>query len=201
MSTLILEELNHRKMSPTEELRYLAAESVGIRFGTQGSVKQVKVPYRDLRSLVLQCATCGSWVRLSLAEDRQGLWRCPVCGEGGSFRVEGGQVFVGQSQRKQHGQADESSGARTGRTGQGREEQKRFSTGEGDRSMNVRTAREVLGLSERFTAEELRRARRSLMQQFHPDKFATSPPRVQAVMEAEFKRVDSAYQRLSQLVS
>jgi preprotein translocase subunit Sec63 len=67
--------------------------------------------------------------------------------------------------------------------------------------MNIRTAREVLGLAEGFTPEELRRARRSLMQQFHPDKFATSSPRVQAVMEAEFKRVDSAYQLLSRYLA
>lgn len=54
----------------------------------------------------------------------------------------------------------------------------------------------VLGLEEGSAWDAVERARRTLLQQYHPDRLGHVPPLVQQLAEREFKRVSEAYEAL-----
>ena len=54
----------------------------------------------------------------------------------------------------------------------------------------------VLGLEEHSPWEAVERARRTLLQQYHPDRLGHVSPLVQKLAEREFKRVSEAYDAL-----
>ena len=60
------------------------------------------------------------------------------------------------------------------------------------------SARQLLGLPERFTGAELRRAWLRLVRELHPDRRATSGSGVRQMKEAAMKRVNAARDELTQ---
>ena len=54
----------------------------------------------------------------------------------------------------------------------------------------------VLGLTEGSPWEAVERARRSLLQQYHPDRLGHVSPLVRQLAEEAFKRVSEAYDTL-----
>ncbi len=54
----------------------------------------------------------------------------------------------------------------------------------------------VLGLEEGSPWDAVERARRTLLQQYHPDRLGHVPPLVHQLAEREFKRVSEAYEAL-----
>ena len=61
---------------------------------------------------------------------------------------------------------------------------------------DTRTFEEILGLSSAWTQDDLRTAYKRESQRLHPDKWTGKPANIQAIMEAEFKAVQQAYNRL-----
>lgn len=73
-----------------------------------------------------------------------------------------------------------------------REEEQRKNDTAGDR----RTPRQILGLGETFTLEELKRAYRSAASRYHPDKHLGMSETFKREAEAEFVKVQNAYKAL-----
>ena len=61
---------------------------------------------------------------------------------------------------------------------------------------DTRTFEEILGLSSGFTQDDLKTAYKRECHRLHPDKWTGKPANIQAIMEAEFKAVQEAYNRL-----
>lgn len=61
---------------------------------------------------------------------------------------------------------------------------------------DTRTFEEILGLSSGWTQDDLKTAYKRESQRLHPDKWTGKPATIQAIMEAEFKAVQQAYNRL-----
>lgn len=64
--------------------------------------------------------------------------------------------------------------------------------------MTVERAREILGVGENASAEEIKSAYRHLAQRTHPDRFRTLGDDAMATAESWFRQVQTAYQRLQQ---
>jgi DnaJ-domain-containing protein 1 len=73
-------------------------------------------------------------------------------------------------------------------------------SGEGDEALldgaTEATPWAVLGLEEGSPWDAVERARRALLQQYHPDRLGHVPPLVRQLAEREFKRVSEAYDAL-----
>ena len=59
-----------------------------------------------------------------------------------------------------------------------------------------RSHEEILGLSAGWTQDDLRTAYKRESQRTHPDRWVGKPTHIQAVMEAEFKAIQNAYNHL-----
>ena len=63
----------------------------------------------------------------------------------------------------------------------------------GNTPMTLADAYKLFGASENTAWEELERARRVLIQRYHPDKVANLGPKLQEVAEEEGKRINVAF--------
>lgn len=61
---------------------------------------------------------------------------------------------------------------------------------------DTRTFAEILGLSVGYTQDDLKTAYKRECQRLHPDKWSGKPTSIQAIMEAEYKKVQEAYNSL-----
>ena len=63
---------------------------------------------------------------------------------------------------------------------------------------DLRSPRNILGLGQEFTPAELKKARNTALMRCHTDKWADKPKAMQKVMEEETKKINWAYEKLSQ---
>ena len=63
-------------------------------------------------------------------------------------------------------------------------------------NQDTRTSREILGLPQHFTQEELKKSYKIKASRFHPDKYAHMSQSFRSEAEQEFKKIQRAYKRL-----
>ena len=177
-SGIIRDELTHRKLSKTEKLRQaVGAASGSAHRPTSGPNSRDTGPL----AVVFPCQGCGQSLRIRQPRSGapHGVATCPACGS--DYWVGWGSAWhirrVNPDTRQRRG-----SGHAGGGTPDSAEQQEGLSW-----------ALSVLELPARASRADMDMTRRRLLQQLHPDKHGASPPRVQKLMEAEFKRVERAY--------
>jgi DNA segregation ATPase FtsK/SpoIIIE-like protein len=77
-----------------------------------------------------------------------------------------------------------------------KQEQKQKSPPKQEQAKDTRSFAEILGISSGYTQEELKKAYQREAQRTHPDKWVGKPAHIQAIMEAEYKAVQEAYDKL-----
>lgn len=172
-SAAIRAELAHRKLSKTEQLRRAV--------GTSGQASPGPGPHEaGAMAVVFPCQSCDKNLRVKPPRASAVQWvaACPACGS--SYRVDWGPVC----RVRRVGARQEGNGNRT----------------HGGQQEDLSWALSVLELPEGATHAEVDMTRRRLLQQLHPDKHGASPPRVQRLLEAEFKRVEKAYNIVSKAI-
>lgn len=133
-----------------------------------------------VQSVIFYCQGCGSKLRIPLNRGL-GMLACPVCSE--TYKLQqSGQDFAilalnGARSKKQTKREESSESRRV----------------ESNAPMRRSQAYKVLGLEPSASAQEIVTARKRLLQQLHPDKFSSSPERVRALVEEEFKKVEAAF--------
>lgn len=160
-------ELACRSLSKTERLR----AALGARPEAAAEPPSAAAPQPP----ILRCVSCNKRLRIPVLE-APGEVRCPTCQT--EYAVHW-QATVCLVQRIEPPVADSG----------------------GDQDTGSDTATEVspwsvLGLEEGSAWEAVERARRTLLQQYHPDRLGHVPPLVQQLAEREFKRVSEAYETL-----
>ena len=161
-------ELACRPLSKTERLR----AAVG---GNAEAVAEPETPAPP--PPILRCVCCHKRLRIPLL-DAPGEVRCPTCQTEYAVHWQASVCLV---QRIEAPEAE--SGA-----------------DEGDEAAaqvtEEATPWSVLGVEEGSPWDAVERARRTLLQQYHPDRLGHVPPLVQRLAEREFKRVSEAYEAL-----
>lgn len=159
-------ELNHRPMSKTELLR--AALGSVAAADPAPSAQAAPPP-----SGILRCGCCQKRLRVPhLAEP--GEIRCPGCQTEYAVHWQDSVCLVERIAAPEADDAPEDQAADADDT----------------------SPWAVLGLAEGSPWEAVERARRSLLQQYHPDRLGHVPPLVRQLAEAAFKRVGEAYDTL-----
>lgn len=161
-------ELACRPLSKTERLR----ASVG------GNTEAVAEPETAAPSPpILRCVCCHKRLRIPLL-DAPGEVRCPTCQTEYAVHWQASVCLVQRIEAPEtESDADEGDEA----VAQVTEEATPWS---------------ALGLEEGSPWDAVERARRTLLQQYHPDRLGHVPPLVQRLAEREFKRVSEAYEAL-----
>lgn len=171
------DELAKRPLSKTEKLREAVNRSLRSRRpahrATDWGFEPTEAPGQGgaLSSVVFTCSSCSTRLRAPV-RNRVGQATCPVCSA--AYQIERQADSLVLTPLSQAARA----GAKPTR-------------------MSVQEARELLGVASSATPEQLQKARKALLQQLHPDKHAGAPARVRELVEAEFKRVDAAYNLLA----
>ena len=162
-------ELACRPLSKTERLR-----------GALGAALEVPVeptPEAALAPPILRCVCCHKRLRIPVL-DAPGEVRCPTCQTEYAVHWQHTVCLV----QRIEAPAVESD------------------TEDGDAAESSATTEatpwSVLGLEEGSAWDAVERARRTLLQQYHPDRLGHVPPLVQQLAEREFKRVSEAYEAL-----
>jgi transcriptional regulator with XRE-family HTH domain len=159
-------ELTHRPMSKTELLR--AALGPVAPLEAVAAEKPLTPP-----SGILRCVCCQKRLRVPhLAEP--GEIRCPGCQTEYAVHWQESVCLV---QRMTAPEADDEPEI-------------------DDAAPAVASPWDVLGLAENSPWDAVERARRSLLQQYHPDRLGHVPPLVRQLAEEAFKRVSEAYDTL-----
>lgn len=159
-------ELACRPLSKTERLRGALAEA------------PVEPPTAAAHQPpILRCVCCNKRLRIPLLEG-PGEVRCPTCQTEYAVHWQHTVCLV----QRIEAPAVESD------------------TEDGDAAESSAAAEvtpwSVLGLEEGSAWDAVERARRTLLQQYHPDRLGHVPPLVQQLAEREFKRVSEAYETL-----
>lgn len=135
---------------------------------------------RQNRAVVFECVDCGTGIRLQLQQG-QGVYRCPSCKtEYKTIQGDGEQsvlLVVPTSLRR--GQSSDTAS-------------KRKKTIPPD----VRSSLVAFALGEESTFDDVRRAYREHVQQYHPDKVAHLGPELRKLAEIKTKEFNAAYQIL-----
>ena len=160
-------ELAQRPMSKTEVLR--AAVNTGREALRTADEPEAPKPG------IMRCTACQKRLRIPHLS-APGEIRCPACQTEYHVHWQASVCVVQQQVRVEEGPApeDESAGA----------------------EMDADEAWAVLGLAPGSDWAEVERARRSLLQQYHPDRLGHVSPLVQQLAENAFKRVGDAYEVL-----
>ena len=173
---LLRQELGGRPMSKTEQLRALVALASASAPESPGAPTEDEAP----ASGILTCTCCQKRLRIAHRGEPIEI-RCPGCRTEYAVRWQGlvcvVQVLViaGTEQGDAGADAADTAGAST--------------SGSDDPWA-------VLGLQPDSPWDSVERARRSLLQQYHPDRLGHVSPLVHQLAEAAFKRVGDAYETL-----
>jgi DnaJ domain len=172
VSEAVRAELACRPLSKTERLRAaLGANAEATVEPSQAAAHQPPI---------LRCLCCQKRLRIPLL-DAPGEVRCPTCQTEYAVHWQASVCLV------QRIEAPEAEGDADDRE-------------EGDEVLADGAAEAtpwaVLGLEEDSPWDAVERARRALLQQYHPDRLGHVPPLVQRLAEREFKRVSEAYDAL-----
>lgn len=160
-------ELACRPLSKTERLR--AALGAMAEAGASPAAASPQPP-------ILRCACCQKRLRIPLL-DAPGEVRCPTCQTEYAVHWQASVCLV------QRIEAPEAEGD------EGGEEEASDGAAE-------TTPWAVLGLEENSPWDAVERARRTLLQQYHPDRLGHVSPLVHKLAENAFKRVNEAYDTL-----
>jgi DnaJ domain len=162
-------ELGCRPLSKTERLR--------AAVGAQTTAGAEPPPTAAPQPPILRCLCCQKRLRIPLLE-APGEVRCPTCQTEYAVHWQAAVCLVRRIEAPEaDGGADEGAEAAT------------------DAAAGT-TPWSVLGLEEGSPWEAVERARRTLLQQYHPDRLGHVPALVQQLAEREFKRVSEAYETL-----
>ena len=167
------DELKYRKPSKTEVLRSAVNRHFvrGADRDSSATTATTGVP----APVVLTCVKCRTKLRLRPTAAAI-VARCPHCGQEFDVTWSGSSCLV-----VPHVHANPSSASSTTSA----------------RPLTLAQAYAYVGVSPSDPWEPtVKKASRSLMQQYHPDKCAGAPPAVQKLAETEFKRVKEAYELL-----
>lgn len=160
-------ELACRPLSKTERLR--------AALGANAAAEPPPAPAPQLP--ILRCVCCHTRLRIPVLE-APGEVRCPTCQTEYAVHWQAAVCLV---LRIEPPEADSG-------------------TDEADETGSDAATEavpwSVLGLEEGSPWEAVERARRTLLQQYHPDRLGHVPPLVQQLAEREFKRVSEAYETL-----
>lgn len=171
-------ELRHRPMSKTELLR--AAVGTGEHTGaTPQQAPDGASPHAQPATAIIRCTCCQKRLRIPLMDSPSDI-RCPACQT--EYAVHW-QEMVCVVQRHEAPADDDTVDAGA------------------DPAPEVQSAPAadpwgVLGLAHDSPWAEVERARRMLLQQYHPDRLGHVPPLVHKLAEDAFKRVNDAYDAL-----
>ncbi|MBT9549688.1 MAG: J domain-containing protein [Hydrogenophaga sp.] len=165
-------ELACRPLSKTERLR--------AALGATAEAAAEPSPAAAPQPPILRCACCQKRLRIPLL-DAPGEVRCPTCQT--EYAVHW-QATVCLVQRIEAPEAESNA----------------EDSDEGDEGLDDGAADAtpwaVLGLEEGSPWDAVERARRALLQQYHPDRLGHVSPLVQRLAEREFKRVSEAFETL-----
>ena len=162
-------ELACRPLSKTERLR--AALGAGAEAVAETAPA---VPHQPP---ILRCVCCQKRLRIPLL-DAPGEVRCPTCQTEYAVHWQASVCLVQRIDAPEaEGDAEDSDEA--------------LADGAAEA-----TPWSVLGLEENSPWDAVERARRTLLQQYHPDRLGHVSPLVQKLAEREFKRVSEAYDAL-----
>ncbi len=172
VSEAVRAELACRPLSKTERLR--AALGANAEAADEPSSAASHQPP------ILRCLCCQKRLRIPLL-DAPGEVRCPTCQTEYAVHWQDTVCLV---QRIEAQEADDHT-----------DEDEAGDEALADGSTEA-TPWSVLGLEEDSPWDAVERARRALLQQYHPDRLGHVPPLVQKLAEREFKRVSEAYDTL-----
>lgn len=161
-------ELACRPLSKTERLR--------AALGARSEAVAEPSPSAALQPPILRCVCCHKRLRIPVLE-APGEVRCPTCQTEYSVHWQAAVCLVQRIEPP----AEESA-----------EDEDKV---ESDTASEI-TPWSVLGVEEGSSWDAVERARRTLLQQYHPDRLGHVPPLVQQLAEREFKRVSEAYEAL-----
>lgn len=165
---MVRAELACRPLSKTERLR--RALEAGMAASEPAAAPPPEAP-------ILRCVCCQKRLRIPLLEG-PGEVRCPSCQTEYAVHWQAAVCLVQRIEAPAaEDQPEEEEGAAT----------------EVPQEDSPWT---VLGLAEDSPWEAVERARRTLLQQYHPDRLGHVPPLVLQLAEREFKRVSEAYDML-----
>jgi hypothetical protein len=162
-------ELACRPLSKTERLR----AALGAQTAAHAEPQRATPP----QAPILRCVHCQKRLRIPLL-DAPGEVRCPTCQTEYAVHWQASVCLVQRIEAPEvEGNADE---------------------GEEDASDGTAEATPwaVLGLDENSPWDAVERARRTLLQQYHPDRLGHVSPLVHKLAENAFKRVNEAYDTL-----
>jgi transcriptional regulator with XRE-family HTH domain/uncharacterized Zn finger protein (UPF0148 family) len=163
-------ELALRPMSKTEVLR--AAVQAGV------AASQAAVPPEEPVPGIMRCTACQKRLRIPHLS-APGEIRCPACQTEYHVHWQASVCVVQQQKRVEDEPPPEDEGVESA-----------------DGNMDVEEAWAVLGLQPGCGWTEVERVRRSLLQQYHPDRLGHVSPLVQKLAEGAFRRVGDAYEVL-----
>ena len=164
-------ELACRPQSKTERLRAALGANAGAAAEPPSAAAPAPAPP------ILRCVCCHKRLRIPVLE-APGEVRCPTCQTEYAVHWQHMVCLVQRIEAPavesdtEDGDAAESEAA------------------------TEATPWSVLGLEEGSPWDAVERARRTLLQQYHPDRLGHVPPLVQQLAEREFKRVSEAYEAL-----
>lgn len=173
---LLRTELASRPFSKTEQLR----AAVGRETVAQPEPEAAPQPDAAPASGILCCARCQKRLRIPHLPE-PGEIRCPSCRTEYTVHWQG-QVCLVQVL------ADTATGED--------EDREDHTQAVIEPATEPQDAWAVLGLATNSPWDQVERARRSLLQQYHPDRLGQVSPLVRALAEAAFKRVGDAYETL-----
>lgn len=162
-------ELACRPLSKTERLRAALVASVEPAAEPPASTAH--------QPPILRCVCCHKRLRIPLL-DAPGEVRCPTCQTEYAVHWQASVCLVQRIEAPEvESEADDGDQAESDVVAEA-------------------TPWSVLGLEEGSAWDAVERARRTLLQQYHPDRLGHVPPLVQQLAEREFKRVSEAYEAL-----
>jgi transcriptional regulator with XRE-family HTH domain len=163
-------ELALRPMSKTEVLR--AAVNAGVEAPRPAAAREEPAPG------IMRCTACQKRLRIPHLSNA-GEIRCPACQTEYHVHWQASVCVVQQQVRVDDEPAPEEEGEDVDRA-----------------EMDAGEAWSVLGLPPGSPWAEVERVRRSLLQQYHPDRLGHVSPLVLKLAENAFKRVGDAYEVL-----
>jgi hypothetical protein len=167
-------ELGSRPMSKTEQLRAALAREPDASSEPDAAPRTESAP----PSGILSCPCCQKRLRIPHLPE-PGEIRCPSCAT--EYTVDWqGMVCLVQALPGPASGGDGDDGDRT--------------EAAQDPSAESQDPWSVLGLAPNSPWEQVERARRSLLQQYHPDRLGHVSPLVRQLAEAAFKRVSTAFE-------
>lgn len=177
---LLRTELTSRPFSKTEQLRAAVARETVAQPEPEAEPEVTARPDVAPASGILCCARCQKRLRIPYLPEPSEI-RCPSCRTEYAVHWQG-LVCLVQALVDTATDEDEDS------------EHRKEAVNEP--ATEPQDAWAVLGLAPNSPWDQVERARRSLLQQYHPDRLGQVSPLVRQLAEAAFKRVGDAYETL-----